>query len=385
MRIMVLGLRGIPGVQGGVETHAEQLYPRLSRLGCEVEVLVRSRYVGKEIGDAWNGVGLRRLWGAPGGRVKGAESFIHSMLGVLYAAVRRPDLLHIHAVGPGLMVPMARALGLKVVFTHHGPDYDREKWSPLARLLLKAGEWAGVRCAHRTIVISNAIREVVRLKQGREASLIPNGVEVHDIPATSGSLTSFGLEPGRYVLQVSRLVPEKRHLDLVQAFLKAELKGWKLVLVGGLDVKDEYTRKVMNLAAENDDIVLTGFQTGSKLRELYAHAGFFVLPSSHEGLPIVLLEALSYGLPVLASDIEANIEVGLSSDHYFLLGNVESLAERLREYACKSCHDAERNSLRNWVRSKYDWNRVAARTMEVYREILRAPGLASSCEVDASS
>jgi len=370
MRVTFLGLRGFPEVQGGVETHAEHLCPLLEELGCEVDVIVRAPYQPESIGNEWKGIHFHRLW-AP--RSKGLEAILHTGLGVLYAGfVRRPDVLHVQAIGPALMVPLARLLGLRVVVTHHGPDYDRQKWGYFARRVLQLGERFGMRWANERIVISEVIRSLVRRKHGRDSVLIPNGVVLPEMPNTVGALTAFGLESGKYVLLVSRLVPEKRHLDLISAFQYATLPGWKLAIVGASDHPDAYVREVLNTAAATSRVVCTGLQTGLALRELYAHAGIFVLPSSHEGLPIAMLEALSYGLPVVASDIPANLEVGLSPEHYYPLGDVATLATRLKEFAAQALTAEARESRRAWVSERFDWRDIARRTLMVYQAV--APG-----------
>src|ERR1700761_2105786 len=141
---MVLGIRGIPSIQGGVETHAEQLYERLSHMDCDVEVLVRTPFV-PATRTSFGSIRLRRIWSP---KSTGFEALVHSFLGVMYAAVVRPDVLHIHAIGPAIVTPIARLLGLRVVVTNHGPDYDRDKWGSFARLVLRTGERAGMRYAN---------------------------------------------------------------------------------------------------------------------------------------------------------------------------------------------------------------------------------------------
>jgi len=363
---MMLGLRGFPDVQGGVETHCEHLCPLLVEMGCEVTVLARSPYQPVEIGPEWKGVKFVSLW-AP--QSKGLEAIVHSFIGVLYAAIKRPDILHIQAIGPAIMTLPARLLGLRVVVTHHGPDYDRQKWGRFARFVLQLGERWGMRWSNGRIVISKVIADLVRAKHGVESSLIPNGVVLPQLPDSIGALEKFGLQRGRYVLLVSRLVPEKRHPDLIEGFARADMHGWKLVLVGGSDHPDAYQRGVMARAATHPDIVMTGFQKGLALQELYAHAGLFVLPSSHEGLPIAMLEALSYGLPAIASDIPANLEVGLSPDCYFPLGDVDVMASRISFQTSKPLEDNERAVRRNWVSEKYDWQHIAQQTLNIYRNI----------------
>ncbi|RJG01075.1 glycosyltransferase family 4 protein [Noviherbaspirillum sedimenti] len=367
LSIMWLGLRGFPNVQGGIETHAEHLCPQLSELGCEVTVIVRASYQPSQIGAEWHKVHFHPLW-AP--RAKGLEAIVHTFLGVLYAAVKRPDILHIQGIGPALMTPLARLLGLRVVVTHHGPDYDRQKWGKLAKAVLRLGEFCGMHFANRRIAISEVIRALVRRNHGEECVLIPNGVDLPDRHGTVASLDRFGLQPQRYVLLVSRLVPEKRHHDLIEAFALARLDGWKLALVGGADHPDHYTCSVREAARQTPGVVCTGFQTGEALNELYEHAGIFVLPSSHEGLPIALLEAMSYGLPAIASDIPANQEINCRDIDYFPVGDVHCLAALLKKRAAVAQEQGRRARLRHFVLKRYKWQDVAQRTFAIYAEIL---------------
>ncbi len=366
-RVMWTGLRGFPGVQGGVETHAEQLCPRLRELGIRVTVLVRRCYQPGEVGAIWRGVRFVGLW-AP--RRKQFEAIVHTLLSVLYAGfVSRPDVLHIHAIGPALWTPLARLLGLRVVVTHHGPDYDRQKWGRLAKWALRLGEAAAVHCANELIVISGVIQRSVAVRYGRVGVLVPNGLSLPGPAPDVAALRPFGLEPGRYVLLVSRMVPEKRHLDLIDAFGRAGLDGWKLALVGAADHADVYSRRVVEAAAGARDVVMTGFQTGDALQALYAHAGLFVLPSSHEGLPIAILEALSHGLPVVASDIPANLEVGLGRNCYFPLGDVDALAAALRCHTAVVEDASQRLLRREWAVKRFDWMRNARATQAIYDEV----------------
>jgi glycosyltransferase involved in cell wall biosynthesis len=363
VKITVLGIRGIPNVQGGVETHAEHLYSRVAKLGCEVEVLVRTPFVPahqRSVGP----IKLVRIWSP---RRAGLEALIHSVLGVFYAGFSRPDILHIHAVGPSIVTPIARLFGLRVVITHHGADYERDKWGGFARWVLRTGESLGTRCSHARIAISRGIADLLRTKYGKDSDLIPNGVGAAQPAAATDYVSSLGLQPGRYFLQVSRVVPEKRQLDLIRAFVRARLPGWKLVLVGGL-AGDNYSREV-EAAAREAGVVLTGFLSGAPLQQTYTHAGVFVLPSSHEGLPIALLEALSYGLPVVASDIPANREVALEPSSYFPVGDIDALTQALKRAAERPANEQERAQRMRWVAQTYNWDRVAEQTLEIYRRL----------------
>jgi glycosyltransferase involved in cell wall biosynthesis len=367
LRVFMIGLRGFPNVQGGVEIHAEHLCPLLFREGIEIDVAIRTPYVSRTHPEKWNGVHFVRIWTV---KLKIMETILHSFLAVLYAAILRPDIIHIQAIGSGLLAPLARLLGLKVIMTHHGPDYDRQKWGGFARTMLRLGERLGVRWSHGTIVISKVISDIVKTKYKRSSFLILNGVEFPEIETSTKTLDRFGLKPGKYILMVTRFVEEKRHLDLIEGFTRANMKNYKLVLVGRADHPGPYVKKIRERLAKEERIIMTGFQTGKSLKELYSHAGLFVLPSSHEGMPIALLEALSYGLPVLASDIKPNLEIGLKSEHYFPLGNIDVLSERLISLSGRKQGRAKREEIRKWVSDRYDWNTVTKQTIEAYRTIL---------------
>lgn len=367
LSIIAIGLRGIPDVPGGVEKHAAELYPRLQALGASVTVLGRSPYHPPGVGNRWRGVELRWI---PTPVAEGVEALVHSFCGVIYAAVQRPDVLHIHAVGPWLFAPMAKALGLKVVVTHHGEDYMREKWHKPARALLRLGERLGMTFADERIVISRGLLELAQRKYHRSAVVIPNGVANLQRTECTTVVEKYGLTPGRYVIQVGRLVPEKRQLDLITAFKAAGLPDWKLVLVGGAQGSQHYADLVRAHCGEQSSIVNTGFLGADEIQELLSHAGVFALPSSHEGLPISLLEAMRLGTPILASDIPANRETGLDDSSYFAVGDTDTLARQLREIAAAT--PEERAAIAERLRVaclRYDWDDIAESTMQVMKRI----------------
>jgi len=211
------------------------------------------------------------------------------------------------------------------------------------------------------------IEELVRRRYGVDSTIIPNGVKLPALDADTAPLEKYELQAGKYILMVSRFVPEKRHMDLIDAFERAAVPGLRLALVGDADHPDAYERALKERAAANPDIVLTGYLGGSELQAIFQHASVFVLPSSHEGLPISLLEALSFGLPCLASDIGANTSVGLEDDAYFELGNIDQLAEKIAKITRQDWDATDRKAVRQWVAERYDWNDIARQTADVYR------------------
>jgi glycosyltransferase involved in cell wall biosynthesis len=364
LRVMVVGLRGVVDVQGGIETHARKLYPLLARMGCDVEIVQRSPYFQRgSRRRSWHGMRLTYLWSPT---KPGLETAVHTLLGVLYAAVRRPDILHLHAVGPGFFAPLARLLGVRVVLTHHAHDYEREKWGGLAKTVLRTGERLGVLFANRPIAVSPVIENDIERRYGVDAVFIPNGAPKVVRASTRAALDKFALSPGRYVLCVARLEPTKRQTDLIDAFQAAQLNGWKLVLAGAVDPSDPYCARLLERAGRDPNVILAGYQTGTALRELYSHAGLFVLPSALEGHPIALLEAASYGVPILASANTANLTVPLPRERFFDVGDTRSLAALLRSAAASGRQDAECAEIRTTIRTLYSWRQAARLTKAVY-------------------
>ncbi|MDD1497786.1 glycosyltransferase family 4 protein [Agrobacterium sp. CNPSo 3708] len=372
VRICVIGLRGVPGVPGGIETHVEQLVPGLAERGADVHVYARQNYVAGEVPYVWRGVTVHPTWAPSNTRL---EAIVHTLLALFKARRLKPDIVHIHAVGPSLVAPLARLMGMKVVFTHHGYDYDREKWNTLEKKVLRLGEWAGMRFAHGRIVVAKHIADAMQAKFNRNVHFIPNGVQIDIEAADDTVLDEFGLIKGRYVLLVARLVVEKRQMDLIEAFLHADMPDTKLVLVGGGDARSDYAEKLRARAKSHSNIVLTGSQSGARLGGLFANAGLFVLPSSHEGMPIALLEALAYGLPILASNIEANLALELDAESYFPLGDVPALSQAMQKKLSDRKMPAQASvdvgEMGSKIMARYNWTTICEQTASLYLSVLK--------------
>ena len=366
MKIAVLGTRGFPGVQGGIETHCQYLYPRLAKMGCDVTVFTRSPYVNTAIKN-YRGVTLSPLI-CP--KSKFFETIIHTFKGVFAARRIKPDILHIHAVGPSIIIPLARLLGMRTIMTTQGPDYKREKWGFFARFVLRLGERIGCHFSDEVICVSKYMADDIKKKYGKTCHTIPNGVDIPDILQSEEALKRFSLVKDKYILMVGRLVPEKGASYLIDSFNEAHLEGWKLVIVGEADHESKYSLKLKEKARKNSNIVLTGFLTGRPLEELFSHAGLFVLPSYHEGLPLVLLEGLSYGLQCVVSDIQANRTVTLAEENYFQAGDSKQLCEKLKLFSKKTLTPKEKLAQIEVIRQDYDWGKIASEVFKVYTRAL---------------
>jgi len=362
MKILVIGTRGIPNIQGGVETHCQELYPRLVKLGCEVILLTRSCYVGKQKEYTYQGVKVKVIY-AP--RKKSIEAIIHTLIGVLIAKKLKPDIIHIHSIGPALFTPIFKLLGFKIIFTHHGPDYNRAKWGRLAKTVLKLGEYLGVKYSDKVIAISTVIENLIKEKYNcNKTYLVYNGVNLPVVNEASNYediLKKYNLQKKEYVVAIGRFVKEKGFHDLINAYSLLKT-NFKLVLVGDADHEDQYSKYLKALAKEKQ-VILTGFLSGESLKAVFMNARLFVLPSYHEGLPIVLLEAMSYNLDVLVSNIPANLEVPLEEDDFFKVGDIDDLSIKLQ----KKLELTKERDFIQIIANLYNWDKIAEQIFTIYK------------------
>lgn len=368
MKIAATGLRGIPSVMGGIETHCEELYTRIVMKdeAIGITVLGRSPYLppGPYV---HKGVEVQSIWAV---KNKYLETLLHTFVCIIKArAAGRYDGLHVHAIGPGTLIPLARLLGMRVIFTHHGADYNRLKWGRFAKAALRFGESLSVRYAQKTITVSQFTADDLKKRFPSYASRIvhiPNGASLPeaaaaDSEADAALFDELGIEPGKYILAVGRLVPEKAFDRLVDAHSRSGTAR-KLLVVGGADFKDAFSRGLLEKAS--DTVVFAGSRPRSQLATLYREASVFVLPSFHEGLPIVALEAIHAGTPVLLSDIGPNLELGLDPSAYFPVGNVHAMATVLSQPPVPVS-----SQILSKLRARYDWDIIGRQTAKAYHDV----------------
>jgi glycosyltransferase involved in cell wall biosynthesis len=365
MRIAMIGQKGIPATYGGVERHVEELSVRLAERGHAVRVYNRPHY---NAGGAssYRGVQVVTL---PSLATKHMDAISHVAVCTAHALASRADVIHYHAAGPALWSWLPRGVRRPVVATIHGQDWRRPKWGGLASLALRSGEWMAMHVPNETIVVSQTLTRALSEKYGRAAWFIPNGITL-DPGDDVSILDELGLEENRYVLFASRLVPEKGAHYLAEAARQAAL-DMPVVLAGDSSFSEDYVT-ALKAGAAGANILFPGYVYGARLAALFRHAALFVLPSDLEGLPIVLLEALGYGTPVLASDIPPNREVLGDFGNTFAAGDVRDLRRRLT--ACLADLPSLRRAAgaaRQAILLEYDWDAVTDRTIEVYERSLR--------------
>jgi glycosyltransferase involved in cell wall biosynthesis len=371
MSIAMLGTRGVPATFGGVERHVEEIGSRLVARGHEVTVFSQSKYLGSGGGRDWvrEHLGMRVVR-VPTLPMKSFEAIAHSGMSTMAAMAGGYDVLHYHAVGPGLAAPLPRYLsGARVVQTIHGLDGDRAKWGRVAQAILNVATWMSARVPHDTVTVSSALAEVYDTRYHRACSTIVNGVTPQETRPADIIRTKYGLNGGDFALFVGRLVPEKRPDLLIRAFAELDTDA-RLVIVGGSSYTDDYVHGLRRLAARDDRVVMPGFVYGQELEELFTNARALVQPSALEGLPLTLLEAMGSGTPVIASDIAPHREVvgrSRTGARLFADGDLHSLVEALQlvdkdpeAEKRAAVYDASR------VARRFDWDTCVDRLEAVY-------------------
>lgn len=388
LRIAMIGLRGIPAMAGGVERHVEEQAVRLAARGHEVTAFCRPGYADAATHGAtsYRGVRLATLPTVP---VRGGEALVHSALGALAASGHRYDVAHFHAVGPGLFTPLTRTFShCAIVQTIHGLDDQRAKWGGGAQRVLRAGMLLSAHVPDEVVVVSRALGEHYRRRYGRYTTYIGNGVP-HPGPTDPGRLSKFGLEPGRYLVFVGRMVPEKDPALLLRAFHDLDTTD-RLVLVGDSSHTDGFMRRLREIADDDPRVRLVGYQYGEDLAALIAHARLFVQPSLLEGLPLTLLEAVAYGVPVVASDIAPHLEVlehGGPGRLIFRAGDGAALAQALRTGLAADGPAMRRAAalLREDVCHRYDWDVATDRLEEAYHRAIERRSRRAGAPIDTSA
>lgn len=381
MKIAIIGAKGVPATYGGVERHVEELALGLVARGHDVTVYSRKWYT-KYDGNEYKGIKIKNISSI---KTKNLDTITHVFLSTLDAIRGKFDVIHYQGVGPALLsfIPRIFAPKTKVVVTFHCEDFKHEKWGGFAKFMLKLGEKAACRFPHKTITVSKLLKYKVNNFYDSKAEYIPNGITVMKnvmIQRQENDVfTKYNVEPGKYIIAVTRLVRHKGVHLIIDAYKKmnVDLKNkYKLVIVGGGTFGDPYENELKEMAAGDSNIIMTGMLTGDDLKNLFIGAKLFVHASSTEGLPITVLEAMNYERPVVVSDIQEHVEV-ISEDRgiTFRSGDVNSLISKL-EFALDDNNSEYINNIvvkaKNAVKNEYNWEKVIDRTELIYKEAIES-------------
>jgi glycosyltransferase involved in cell wall biosynthesis len=365
----MIGTRGMPASDGGVEMAVEALSRQLAKRGHHVTVYGRKAYCDQRL--RWH-EGVRQI-PLPQVNTKHLEAISHTALATTHAVARgKYDVVHFHATGPSLLSWLPQLRGIPTVATIQGMDWKREKWGAAAKRVLRVAARAAATIPDQTIVVSRVLRDLLQESYGRESHYIPNGV---DLSGMTEEKPIESLGNGPFALFLGRIVPEKQVHLLVEAFSRLE-GDFQLAIAGGSSHSDEYVETVARLAAADERIVLLGSRYGPEKAWLLRNATVFVQPSTIEGLPIALLEALACDRFTIVSDIPENVEAVTMEDGtvhglVFRTGQVDDLTHKLTEVlAPDSRLVSDTPPVGRLVEQMYDWERLAQQTERVYRQVL---------------
>ena len=365
MKIYFIGQKGIPAVGGGVENYVDNLAVRLAQHGHDVFVYTRWKYSDRR-SKIYKGVNLINL---PSLSTKNLDAISHTFLATLHLLFQKVDIIHYHSIGPSslLWLPKIFKRSTLIVATFQSQCYFHQKWSHFAQIYLRLGEYILCTFADTIIVPSKILQKRCLHLYGKQAVCIPNGVTITPAPKIfDSSLTKWNLKNNAYILAVSRLIRHKGIHYLIKAYQATDTDK-KLVIVGDGSYTDAYVRDLKKLAKDNKNIIFTGNQFGSNLRNLYSNAYAFVQSSESEGFSIALLEAMSYGLPIIASDIKENQEVLGRAAFFFKNKQTFDLVKVLHYVLSHptQAHNQGQKALQ-LVKKKYDWDKLVNEIEEIY-------------------
>lgn len=368
LRVAMFGQKRLSR-EGGIEIVVKELCTRMARDGCQVTCYNRSGHhvSGAEYDEKIEYEGIRQK-SVLTIEKKGLAAVSSSAFAALYSALGKYDVIHIHAEGPAFFAWLPKMFGKRVVVTVHGIDWQREKWkSGFGSKFIRQGEKNAVKYADEIIVLSKGVQDYFKKVYGRETNFIPNGVNRPKLRAAEQISEKFDLSKDSYILFLGRLVPEKGIRYLIEAFKQVKTDK-KLVIAGGSSDTDSFERELKDLAKNDERIIFTGFVQGSLLDELYSNAYIYTLPSDLEGMPLSLLEAMSYGNCCLVSDIPECTEVVEDKALIFKKSDVSDLWEKLQDV----CNHPEnvmelKKEAADFICKKYDWDDVVEKTRELYR------------------
>ncbi len=353
LKIAIAGTRGVPPRYGGFETFAAELATRLVVRGHEVTVYCRAASNDEDSEALWNGV--RRIV-LPAIHHKYLETVSHTFYSAVDVLRRDFDVVLLCNAANAFVVPLLRAARIPVVINVDGIERNRRKWNVLGKAVYAVGESFSALFATRVIADAHVIGDYYRQTYGINPVMIPYGAEF-PIEDDSGVLQRLGVEPGQYVLYVSRFEPENNPLEVVTAYERLPSPAPKLVMLGSAAYAAALEAKLLRHAS--DRILFPGGLYGADYRTLQRHALVYVQATEVGGTHPAMIEAMASGGCVLAHDTPENREVGGDSVGYFGLRPSETLSGMLQEsIESPELRQAMRVAARERARDRYGWTDV---------------------------
>ena len=374
MKIAMLGHKRIPSREGGVEVVVEELASRMVQNKNEVDVYNRK---GKNVQDKSVDANKKKIKQYKGIKIitiptinkKGLDALIYSFFASIRVTIKKYDIVHYHAEGSCAMLWIPKMFGKKIVVTIHGLDWQRSKWGGFASKYIKFGEKMAVKYADKIIVLSEGVKKYFKETYNRDTDFIPNGVNKPEIREAKIIKEKYGLNKDDYILFLARIVPKKGLHYLIEAYKNINTEK-KLVIAGGASHTNDYLNEIKDLVKNNEKIIMTGFVQGEELEELFSNCYLYCLPSDIEGMPLSLLEAMSYGNYCLVSSIKENTDVTENMATIFEKGNIGSLQTKLEQMLKNNNLEISKEEISNYILNKYNWDDVTKKTLGIYSEIV---------------
>lgn len=370
LNIAMIGHKRVPSREGGIEIVVEELSTRMVQMGYKVTCYNRGGHhvSGKEYNtiklNEYKGIRLKQVFTI---NKKGLAAMTSSFFGAICIAFVNYDVVHFHAEGPSFMCWLPKLFGKKIIVTVHGLDHQRAKWGKFASAYIMKGEKNAVRFADEIIVLSKSVQEYFKKTYGRETVFIPNGVNRVEVKEANEIRKAWGIEKDKYILFLGRIVPEKGLRYLIEAFKEIKTDK-KLIITGGASDTDDFLNELKEMSKFDDRIIFTGFVQGQLLEELYSNPYIYILPSDLEGMPLSLLEGMSYGNCCLTSDIAECAEVIEDKAVVFKKSNIDDLKDKL-QMLCDQPEVVQKykDNAESFITNKYNWNDVVEKTISLYR------------------
>lgn len=360
MKIAMIGHKVVPSRLGGVEIVVEEISTRLVSYGHKVDIYNRKKNNIKE----YKGTKIINI---PTINKKGLEALIYSFFATIRALFGKYDVIHYHAEGPCAMIFIPHIFKIKTIATIHGLDWQRSKWGGFASKYIKFGEKMAAKYADEIIVLSKNVQNYFKKTYNRKTNFIPNGVNKSTIKKVNIIKKKYNLEKNKYILFLARIVPEKGLQYLIEAFKELDT-NIKLVIAGSSSDTNKFYNEIKRKVEEDDRIIMTGFIDGELLEELYSNCLLYCLPSDIEGMPISLLEAMSYGCNCLVSDIKENTQIIGKYGHSFKKGNIADLKEKLN-YIINTETNTNKKKIKNYIKNNYNWDKITKDIEKLYKKL----------------
>lgn len=368
MRIAMIGHKRIPSREGGIEVVVQELTTRMAKLGHDVTVYnrkgnnVQDKNIKNKNIKEYNGVHIKQVFTFQG---KSLNAIVYTIIASIRALFGKFDVIHYHAEGPCSMIWLPHFFRKRTIATIHALDWkNTSKWGGFASKFIKFGEKMAAKYADEIIVLSEDTKEYFLKKYNRQTTYIPNGINKPTIKEAKIIKSKWGLEKDSYILFLARIIRVKGLHYLINAYKQISTDK-KLVIAGGASHTEEYLNEIKESIKDDKNIIMTGFVTGDVLDELYSNCYMYCLPSDLEGMPLSLMEAMSYGANVLTSNITACTQVIGNFGTCFKKGNTEDLKEKLED-CLRGNNRKNEKEISNYVLNKYNWDDIVEKTIKLY-------------------